>query len=185
MQHYQGVLQCTRLVPIEKLISKEIYNILLRNRDHTPTAQLRYKSKFSNLNEHNWSRIYMLPRRITKDPYSRYFQYKILNNILYLNQKLFLFGITQTKECSFCTNNEETIYHIFSECHVSKNLWEEVKLFFNPSISIPLLTTQSTPFGFFEEVKYHNILINHILLIFKVYIYTNVGILRVYVLHHF
>ena len=40
------------------------------------------------------------------------FQYKILNNILYLNKQLFLFNKKDTKLCSYCGLQDETINHI-------------------------------------------------------------------------
>jgi hypothetical protein len=33
----QGILQCSKILPMEKLISKQIYAILLRKRHHLPT----------------------------------------------------------------------------------------------------------------------------------------------------
>ena len=50
-QYLQGVLMCTRIIPLEKLISKEIYCILLRIRDHNPTAKQKFNTKFENLTE--------------------------------------------------------------------------------------------------------------------------------------
>ena len=99
----------------------------------------------------------------TRDAYTRAFQYKILNNVLYLNQKLFLFRISQTNQCSFCMN-EETIDHIFSECTLSREFWDQVRLFFGPILTIPLLLSQSALFGFYENVNEHNLLIPFILL---------------------
>ena len=44
------------------------------------------------------------------------FQYKILNNVLYLNKLLFKFRKVTSPLCSFCKSAEETIIHLFSEC---------------------------------------------------------------------
>ena len=44
------------------------------------------------------------------------FQYKILNNILYLNKQLFIFDENDTKLCSYCRLQDETINHIFVKC---------------------------------------------------------------------
>ena len=41
-----GILQCTRLIPLENLASKQIYSILIRKRDCIPTAKLYFDIKF-------------------------------------------------------------------------------------------------------------------------------------------
>ena len=106
-----GILQCTRIVPLENLTSKQIYTILIRKRDHTPTSKTYYNMFFDQPT--NWLSIYMLPRKVTKNAYAQIFQYKILNNILYLNDKLFQFGLSETRQCSFCNNHIKTLPHIF------------------------------------------------------------------------
>ena len=47
----------------------------------------------------NWKLIYRIPRIATK---IRTFQHKLLNNVLYLNKKLFDFGIISLPKYSFC-----------------------------------------------------------------------------------
>ena len=44
------------------------------------------------------------------------FQYKTLNNLLYLNKILFKFDKVNCPLCSFCKSAEETIIHLCSEC---------------------------------------------------------------------
>ena len=59
-----------------------------------------------------WNRAYVLPRLCTIDSYLRVFQYKILNNILFLNNRLFKMGKVDSSLCSFCKVTSETITHI-------------------------------------------------------------------------
>ena len=73
--------------------------------------------------------IYILPRIATSDPYTHYFPYKVLNNVLYLNEKLF-FGISETSQCSICNKNNETIEHLFCHYFVAKALWNGLNTFF-------------------------------------------------------
>ena len=40
-------------------------------------------------------------------------QYKILNNVLFLNKKLHTFGVKPSPLCSFCNLYDETPYHNF------------------------------------------------------------------------
>ena len=75
---------------LNKLNSKEIYNILIESTDSKPSAQIYYKFFFQNSNL-DWKTIYMLPRIVTKDSKLQIFQYKLLNKVLYLNKMLFKF----------------------------------------------------------------------------------------------
>ena len=171
--HSQGILVCTRLVKVNMLVSKQLYDTMLRKRNHTPTAQVTLKAKYANLVAMKWSHIYHLPRKTTMDPFLRNFQYKILNNILYLNQRLYTFGKSLSKMCSYCGILDENVEHIFYECPHSIRLWDEVVTFFSPVLIVPALSPQSALIGFHSEVSDHNLLLNHLLLLFKVFIYKN------------
>ena len=61
--------------------------------------------------------IPLMPRRVTIDTKSRIFQYEILNNVLYLNEKLFRFKIVYSPFCSFCNSENETPIHLFYSCN--------------------------------------------------------------------
>ena len=166
----QGILQCTIIIPMEKLTSKQIYSILIRKRAHTPTSKAYYDTKFPCI-ENNWPKIYMLTKKTTKNAYDRIFQYKILNNTLFLNKKLFLFGISHTSRCSFCANEDEDATHIFANCPRSVTLWEGLKQAFSPHLLIPNLNDKAALLGFYEASPERLLLINHTLLLFKLHIY--------------
>ena len=68
----------------------------------------------------------MLPHLITYNTYMRSFQYKILNNVLFLNKKLHTFGIKPSPLCSFCNLYNETPYHMFYECDGVKCFWSDL-----------------------------------------------------------
>ena len=94
--------------------------------------------------------------------------------MLYLNEKLFQFGKTQSPLCSFCHNEAETTLHVFHKCSVTKTLWNQLSLFFETDLDFPDLTPQAALFGFINESDNSlNILQNHILLIFKLCIYQS------------
>ena len=62
----------------------------------------------------------------------RCFQYKIINNILFLKKRnLFIFGISETPLCSDCHTKKEATFHIFFECCKTQSLWEELRKFFH------------------------------------------------------
>ena len=141
--------------------------------DHQPTSQKYFDNLFPNI-ELPWKGIYLTRRKATANSHLRCFNYKIINNVLYLNKKLFQFGKTQSSLCSFCHNEIETTLHVFRKCSVAKILWNQLLLFFETDLNFPGLTLQAVLFGLINESDNNlNILQNHILLIFKLYIFQS------------
>ena len=56
----------------------------------------------------------------------RYFQYRLLNRILYLNKDLEKIKIISDSSCSFCEKEEEDMVHFFYLCHVTKMIWSRL-----------------------------------------------------------
>ena len=77
------------LIGIEKLNSRQLYYLLVYTHPFPPTSQ-KYLNELLNTDSLDWKQIYLLPRLVTLEIYSRSFQYEILNNALYLNKKSFL-----------------------------------------------------------------------------------------------
>ena len=92
---------------MNKLNSATLYEILIEANRTKPTAQTHFENIFSNFNL-DWKSIYLLPRCVTLDANLRMFQYKLLNNILYLNKMLFRFKKVDSPLCSFCDEEEQT-----------------------------------------------------------------------------
>ena len=121
----------------------------------------------------------MLPPLITYNTYMRSFQYKILNNVLFINKKSDTFGRKPSSLCSFCNLYDETPYHIFYECDRVKCLCSDLVQCFQNNLILPFLTPQTAIFGFLDSIYdsiYENnkCLSNHILLIFKLYVYKSI-----------
>ena len=58
----------------------------------------------------------MPPRIAIIESSLRSFQYRLLNNILYLNERLFKFNIIKSALCSLCSLVNKTVVHLFCEC---------------------------------------------------------------------
>ena len=113
----------------------------------------------------------MLPRIVSKDSRLQVFQYKLLNNVLYLNKTLFKFGKIDSPRCPFCKMIEETPLPLFYDCIKTKLLWDQLKDFIsNETLSFPSLTPQSAILSHINLSDYY-LLINHIIFIYKFYIY--------------
>ena len=76
-----------QLMSIYTIRTKEFYDLLISKIFKQPSSQKTIARKL-NVKIFNWKETHTLPRKITHDSYSRIFQYKILNNILYLNKHL-------------------------------------------------------------------------------------------------
>ena len=54
------------------------------------------------------------------------FQYKIWNNIHFLDMLLFKCKKVPEPLCSYCNSADETPLHIFCTCNITKQLWNEL-----------------------------------------------------------
>ena len=120
---------------------------------------------------HNWNKIYLSPCLATMfNTTLRSFEYKILNNVLLFNKKLYTFGITNTAICSFCKRNSNAhfLYFIHLKC-----LCERLQMQFQNNLILPTLTPQTVILGLYNESNDNYNLLSHILLIFKYYIYIS------------
>ena len=86
------LIKCSTIYNLEKLNSKELYHMQLCLKYDKPTCQSYHEKNFDDY-DFNWKLIYRIPRIATLETKIRIFQYKLLNNVLYLNKKLFQFGI--------------------------------------------------------------------------------------------
>ena len=137
-----------------------------------PTCQSYHEKSFFDY-DFNWKLIYGIPRITTLETKIRIFQYKLLNNVLYLNKKVFQFGIISQSKYSFCELYDETLLHIFYKCTYAQNLWNRLRLYLLEKVALPVLYPQSASFGFTDVSDHNFLLVNHLLLIFKYNIYNS------------
>ena len=82
------VIKGARILSLEKLSSKDIYSILISSTANKPTSNIYFEKLI-------WVK-YTCHRFSYFNSTLRSFQYKIFNEILSLNKKLYTFGITNT-----------------------------------------------------------------------------------------
>ena len=106
---------------------------------------------------------------MSSEPYIRAFQYKVLNNILYTNTKLYRIGFTTDNLCSFCKLEPESLNYLLFYCIHSKCFWGDFEHYFysltNEFIAISL---QDVLMGIITSVCP---LLNYLFLIAKIYIW--------------
>ena len=84
---------------------------------------------------------------------------------------LFKFGKVTSPLCSFCKLEDETPLHLFYFCSKTQILWNPLQQLFLHNLTIPERTPQSAIFGFIDIQDKTYKIINHLLLIYKFYVY--------------
>ena len=92
---------------------------------------------------------------------------------VFLNKKLYTFGITNNALCSFCNAVEETPINIFFDCVHVKCLWEKLRMKFQNYFILLSPTPQTAILGLYNEANDNYNLVNHILFTFEHYIYIS------------
>ena len=146
--------------------SRKLYQIQISEKYEKPTLQLHYERYFNKF-DFDWKLIYCLPHMVTVDTKLRVFQYKILNNILFVNKMLFKIRKVESAMCSFYKAEDETYIYHFYRCRNSSILWRQLQGFFSTALNLPSILPQSAIFSFPDDALEHKLLINNILLIFN------------------
>ena len=157
-------------VSILEISSKQIYEIFLGKKQIPPTTKKKKKKKkkltdkYPDINV-EWDKVYSLPFRSTLESKTREFQYKILNCIVYTNEKLYRFGLVASPSCTFCQETAESIEHLLFSCKISSEFWKHVSSWLKDNdIYIETLKEWDIIFEKFD-IKDNFTLINNLLLL--------------------
>ena len=157
------------MIWIDKLTARELYSLLISNIENKSTSHKSLEKIFPNI-PIKWDKIYLLPCKVTKDTYLRYFRYKILNNIPYITTS----KLTNIPPCSFCKHENEITLHIFYSWNSTHRLWSQLKLFLEPNLILLYLLPQTAIFGFLNELDNQDLmLLIVLLLLFELNIYNS------------
>ena len=160
-----------KVIDISSLTSRQIYGDLVYSKYRAPNAPQYFISKFGQ-NDIEWSQVYLIPHSTSIDMKTRIFQFKILNNILYLNARLYKMGSVSSSKCSLCSESNETTTHLFFECRVSASLWSAIQNHVQNNQYLPGLSEENVHLGFISNNSSMR-LENHILLAFKQFLFDN------------
>ena len=97
----QHLLYLARRLPLERLTSRQLYDIFIYNLKQKPTSEANISISL-NMDSICWKKVYVLANKSTIDNYARQLHFKVTHNILYLNKSLFRMGLSVTKLCPFC-----------------------------------------------------------------------------------
>ena len=117
-------------------------------------------------------KCFSLSFRTTLESKLREFQFKILNRIVFTNEKLFRFGLAESPSCAFCQTEVESVEHLLFSCRVSSSFWKHVLSWLRDNnVSVDNLKEEDVIFGKFDIAE-DFLLFNHIFLLRKIYIYS-------------
>ena len=160
------IVRNSQILSFNKGTIKELYLILVE----ANTVKLAVQDYFENLfeaSQFNWKKIYFLIRNTTLDTKARMFQYNFLHNILYANKMPFKFGKVTPPRCSFCKLHDETIIHLIYDCLIPRELRNQLKSVLSNNVILLICTQQSAIFGFWYLDTNEHLILNHLLLNFK------------------
>ena len=124
-----------------------VYSKVVERKFRRPTSQKSIVRKLGNP-DIEWSVTYSSVYKITNDSKLRIFQYKILNNCLFLNMNLFQFKKIESPNCAFCKSQIETLEHFFIDCSYSRNYYISIKNWLEKGhIYLPKLNMENVILG--------------------------------------
>ena len=116
-------------------------------------------------------KVWLMPRKATKEVRLRELQWKIVHRIYPTNIILQKMKVSETNKCTYCVDTTDYLEHFFFECIFVKRLWEHIESLIASVIGKRVkLTKTNVLFGIDENYlseKSHNF-VNHLLLIGKV-----------------
>ena len=128
--------------------------------------------KASDKDTIKWKAVFILPRCVTISSRLRIFHYKILKDILYLNNTLFKMKLVQDPKCSICESNAETITHLFVECQFVSSVWTNVVNWCAKDIGLPpQLYSEHCYLGIIPNDSSFDTLTNLLIILFKHFIF--------------
>ena len=109
-----------------------------------------------------------IPHEVALEPYVKIFHYKILNSILYTNNKLYKIGFSLCNKCTFCQSDLETLHHLLYNCPLSKTFWNEFEQYWFSITKERICLTKRDIIV--DIITRSCLLLNYLLIIAKLYL---------------
>ena len=149
---------------------KGIYNIINKT-----NLDLTFKNKWHHeldltFNNNTWQNFFRICWKNYKDPFHKWFQYRILYRIL--GTQKHKIGISNSPLCLSCFSEVESLHHLFYDCPNVKNLWKELQTkILNSTGFLVNLSPTDILLGY-TVCNNNSNAINQIILVTKIYIYN-------------
>ena len=155
------------------LSCKILYQELLtRQKLPCPTAEKRLE--YYNFQRDDFSKIYLLPFKATKETKLIMFQYKIIHHILFTNSLLYKLKKVSSPHCPFCPAIHQTVTHLFVECEQASIFWSEFQNWILQLCNLQLvLSPQDVIYGIIRQLNRPCLALNHLIILGKYFLYVN------------
>ena len=164
-------MESGNLVSIFDASSKQVYQLFVWKKQIPPTARQKLTNKYPNT-VISWQKVYSLAFQTTLESKIREFQNKILNCNVFTNEKLSRIGLVESPCCTFCQEVVKSVEHLLFSCKISSVFWKHVLSWLRDNnVLVGTIDESDLIFGKFNIVN-DFILINHIPLLGKYYIYS-------------
>ena len=157
---------------INKIISirkpcKLLYNIQINKIKQNVKAHAKWETMFENY-EIDWGTIHTIPFKCTIDTKLRNFQYKFLMRVIPTNKFLFKCSKVSTNLCDFCYQHIETQAHLFYECYIVQEFWNQFRNYLTENGMNMNVTKENIFLGICEKDRDF---VNFLIICAKHYIY--------------
>ena len=113
------------MLDLESFKCHDCYCLLTKQKLEKPSKWDMLKKELS-FDDKQVSEEFHLPVRVANEPYLRSFHYKVLNSIVFTNDRWCKIGYISDPNCTFCHQITESILHILFGCSFSNLFWHEV-----------------------------------------------------------
>ena len=157
-----------------KSSTKTVYEHIILSKYVQATAVQRWSEQFE-IDEDDWSNIFTLPFKTSRETKLQSFQYKIIHRVISCRKWLYNQKVIPSPYCTLCNNNcIDTILHLLIECSSLNSFWKHIESWWNRVSQTQVqLTKKHIIFGIYYDLNYFST-INYVVLLAKWYIYTNI-----------
>ena len=108
----------SKVIDLANVSSKLVYNEFRSSKQTPATAKAKILNKYPDF-AIDLKKLHSLAFETTLDTKLREFQYKILNLIVFTNEKLHRFKMVDSPLCAFCNAEVESLEHLLYFCKSS------------------------------------------------------------------
>lgn len=171
--HQQGPIMPhhIKVLYMNKKGIRDMYNNLNRI-PFQSKMKIKWKDDLdSEIDNLTWRCIFKACFKVVIDNSIIWFQYRLLHRILGVKKYLHQINISNTDTCRLCSNETESIIHLFVHCPRSKDLWCSLKHWIYQMLHLEInLTTETILLGYlYSDSNFEPI--NFVILNTKYYIF--------------
>ncbi|KAH3883935.1 hypothetical protein DPMN_007905 [Dreissena polymorpha] len=167
---------CTQTTFVENILGRKnktntiFYTLQIKKPTENSKIQNKWQVLFGE-NELNWKHIFTMPYKATIESTLRNFQYKYIHRIIATNKYLFKCKLSNSNLCDFCSENIETIEHLFWECKHIQPIWNQLISFLEQHQLNVKLSFLNVSFGInsLKSIDCNNI-VNFMVILMKYFI---------------